>query len=74
MAWRIWHALAHLVRTSCNQKEDEMNDWTLAAICALLITSVLIIIALGIGILIKTGLIVGLVVLSVLGVGLTLHL
>ena len=50
-----------------------MNDWTLAAICALLITSVLII-ALGLGILIKTGLIVGLVVLSVLGVGLTLHL
>ena len=51
-----------------------MNDWTLAAICALLITSVLIIIALGLGILIKTGLMVGLVVLSVLGVGLPLHL
>ena len=52
-----------------------MNDWTLAAICALLITSVLIIIiALGIGILVKTGLMVGLVVLSVLWVGLTLHL
>lgn len=51
-----------------------MNDWTLAAICALLITSVLIIIALGLGLLIKTGLMAGLVVLSVLGVGLTLHL
>ena len=51
-----------------------MNDWTIAAICALLITSVLIIIALGLGILIKTGLMVGLVVLSILGVGLTLHL
>ena len=51
-----------------------MNDWTLAAICALLITSVLIIIAIGIGIFIKTGLIVGLVVLSVLRVGLTIHL
>ena len=51
-----------------------MNDWTLAAICALLITSVLIIIALGLGLLIKTGLMVGLVVLSVLGVGLTLSL
>lgn len=74
MAWCIWYALAHLARASCDQKEDEMNDWTLAAICALLITSVLIIIALGLGILIKTGLMVGLVVLSVLGVGLTLHL
>nr|DAU64782.1 MAG TPA: hypothetical protein [Caudoviricetes sp.] len=74
MAWYIWHALAHLVRASHYQEEDEMNDWTLAAICALLITSVLIIIALGLGILIKTGLMVVLVVLSVLGVGLTLHL
>mgnify|MGYP000970714806 FL=1 len=51
-----------------------MNDWTLAAICALLITSVLIILSIGIGLLIKTGLMVGLVILSVLGVGLTLHL
>ena len=51
-----------------------MNDWPLAAICALLITSVLIIITLGLGILIKTGLMVGLVVLSVLWVVLTLHL
>lgn len=74
MAWHIRYALAHLVRASQHSKEDEMNDWTLAAICALLITSVLIIIALGLGILIKTGLMVGLVVLSVLGVGLTLHL
>lgn len=74
MAWHIRHALAHLARASHDQKEDEMNDWTLAAICALLITSVLIIIALGLGILIKTGLMVGLVVLSVMGVGLTLHL
>lgn len=74
MAWYIRYALAHLVRTSHDQEEDEMNDWTLAAICALLITSVLIIIALGLGILIKTGLMVGLVVLSVLGVGLTLRL
>lgn len=74
MAWYIWHALDHLARASRDQEEDEMNDWTLAAICALLITSVLIIIALGLGILIKTGLMVGLVVLSVLGVGLTLHL
>lgn len=74
MAGHIWYALAYLVRASHDWKEDEMNDWTLAAICALLITSVLIIIALGLGILIKTGLIVGLVVLSVLGVGLTLHL
>lgn len=51
-----------------------MNDWTLAAICALLITSVLIIISIGIGILIKTGLMAGLVIVSLLGVGLTLHL
>lgn len=70
----LWYALAYLDRASQYQEEDEMNDWTLAAICALLITSVLIIIALGLGILIKTGLMVGLVVLSVLGVGLTLHL
>lgn len=74
MAWRIRYALAHLVRASRDQKEDEMNDWTLAAICALLITSVLIIISIGIGILVKTGLMVGLVVVSLLGVGLTLHL
>lgn len=74
MACHIWYALAHLARVSHYQEEDEMNDWTLAAICALLITSVLIIISIGIGILIKTGLMVGLVVLSVLGVGLTLHL
>ena len=74
MAWHILYALAHLARASHDQEEDEMNDWTLAAICALLITSVLIIIALGLGMLIKTGLMVGLVVLSVLGVGLTLHL
>ena len=74
MARYIWYALVNLVRASHDQEEDEMNDWTLAAICALLITSALIIIALGLGILIKTGLIVGLVVLSVLGVGLTLHL
>lgn len=67
-------AMAYLARASHDQEEDEMNDWILAAICALLITSVLIIIALGLGILIKTGLMVGLVVLSVLGVGLTLHL
>ena len=51
-----------------------MNDWTLATVCALLITSILIIIALGLGILIKTGLMVGLVVVSLLGVGLALHL
>lgn len=51
-----------------------MNDWTLAVICALLITSVLIIIVLGLGILIKTGLMVGLVIISLLGIGLTLHL
>lgn len=51
-----------------------MNDWTLATICALLITSVLVIIALGLGILIKTGLMVGLVVMSILGVGLTLYM
>lgn len=74
MAWHIWYALAHLARASRYQEEDEMNDWTLAAICALLITSVLIIIALGLGLLIKTGLMVGLVALSVLGVGLTLHM
>lgn len=74
MAWYIWYALAYLVGAPHNQEEDEMNDWALAAICALLITSVLIIIALGLGILIKTGLMVGLVILSVLGVGLTLHL
>lgn len=74
MAWYIRYALAHLVRASHYQEEDEMNDWTLAAICALLITSVLIIIALGLGILIKTGLMVGLVIVSLLGVGLTLHL
>lgn len=49
-----------------------MNDWTLAAICALLIFAVLIIISIGIGILIKTGLMVGLVVVSVLGVAATL--
>ena len=74
MAGHIRYALAHLVIAPHYQEENEMNDWTLAAICALLITSVLIIIALGLGILIKTGLMVGLVVLSVLGVGLTLHL
>lgn len=74
MAWYIWYALAHPARASHDQEEDEMNDWTIAAICALLITSVLIIIALGLGILIKTGLMAGLVVVSVLGVGLTLHL
>lgn len=74
MAWHIRYALAHLVRAPHDQEEDEMNDWTLAAICALLITSVLIIIALGLGILIKTGLMVGLVIVSLLGVGLTLHL
>jgi hypothetical protein len=51
-----------------------MNDWTLAAICALLITSMLIIIALGLGILVKMGLMAGLVIVSLLGVGLTLHL
>lgn len=64
--------MAYLARASHDQEEDEMNDWTLAAICALLITSVLIIIALGIGILIKAGLMVGLVVVSVLGVAATL--
>ena len=61
-------------RTPKHQKDDEMNDWPLAAICALLITSVLIIIALGLGVLIKTGLMVGLVIVSLLGIGLTLHL
>ena len=45
-----------------------MNDWTLAAICTLLIVAVIAIISIGLGILIKTGLMVGLVV------GLTLHL
>lgn len=49
-----------------------MNDWTLAAICALLILAVLAIISIGIGILVKTGLMVGLVVVSVLGVTATL--
>lgn len=52
----------------------DMNDWTLALICSLLIVAVLIIISIGIGILIKTGLMVGLVIVSLLGVGLTLHL
>ena len=74
MARDIWNALAHLVRASHDQEEDEMNDWLLAFVCSLLIGAVLIIISIGIGILIKTGLMVGLVVLSVLGVGLTLHL
>lgn len=49
-----------------------MNDWTLAAICALLIFAVLAIISIAIGILVKTGLMVGLVVVSVLGVAATL--
>lgn len=49
-----------------------MNDWTLALICALLIIAVLAIISIGIGILVKTGLMVGLVVVSVLGAAATL--